>query len=159
MSIKPLAAPTGGPRKNNGNERKQRSKLRPPEPREPPPSSAPGSSGRRRRCPRVSPVPHLGRALIRAGRRGVPLPRPHPIPQRQLIDSQTSGGSRGGGRGAREHPSPAAQDVEHRALQRLRSSLSAPAPPLSGASSTARLHPEPLGSPNTGGTTWQQSLG
>lgn len=39
------------------------------------------------------------------------------------------------------HPSAVAQDVEHRALQRLRSSLSAPAPPLTGTSSAAPAQP------------------
>lgn len=41
----------------------------------------------------------------------------------------------------REHQSPVAQDVEHRALQRLCSSLSAPAPPLSGTSGAAPAQP------------------
>lgn len=55
--------------------------------------------------------------MIRRGSRS-----PDPIPQRQLIDSQMSAESRGKREGTREHPSRVAQDVEHRALQRLRSS-------------------------------------
>lgn len=64
-------------------------------------------------------------------REGGGPPDPDPIPQCQLIDLQLSGERAEEKReGTGEHQSAVALDVEHRALQRLRSSLSAPPPAL-----------------------------
>lgn len=175
MSIKPLAAPGGGPRKNKGNKRNQRSKLGPSEPPPrapesparllPPPPAAPpaqvqlqGQAVLSPRVPRVTSGDSFDRG--RQERRG-PAP-PIAIPQRQLIDLRMSGGRRG--KKARAGGSINQRwNVEHRALQRLRSSLSeptslSPAPP-------ALLQPSPAAprafgvTLKSGRTIWQQSLG
>lgn len=144
MSIKPLAAPTGGPRKNNGNERKQRGKRRPPEPPCTPGPPRPKFSSRVKRPP-PGPSPRVpgatsGDSFDQSRQEGGPaLPIPTPSLNVSPLICRCRQGA-GEKRGCREHQSP-----WHRTWSTAPSRGFAPLPAAPPA--PLQLHPEPLGSP------------
>lgn len=130
MSIKPLSAPRGGPRKNKGNKknRKANDVLQSPSAPESPrnfthhadlcPSPTSRVSVMAPRCPHSPSLPAPAEGFDQRQQAGTLLQAPGPILQCQLIDLQMSGESTEKHKGGRDDQSPVAQDVEKRALQR-----------------------------------------